>query len=348
MVYYLFIFLFMFHINNHHLPIIQVDGCATFWKRNKFLQVENYCIEFNDIARQEIARLGLDDIDARKYMNRLSRDNIAQIVVLEVLKSTTSTILTSNNSSRNNQNICITNTHLYSNVQRADVKLWQAMNLIRELRQFITQRDLPLLLCGDFNSEPESAVYEYIMSGLIQSERSELNYYQGGDMGNVRILPDLHLLSHDLALTSVLHSSLGTEPMFTNYTQRFKGTLDYIFYSHSRIRVLAVSTLPDEHELCAVAGEGLPSACYPSDHLLLCCDVALIPSGTGSILNTDMSHNPRINIPSMMRSHHNNSTSNLSSAPHITNNLAMMRAHSSTSNLSSTPTPSTKSIAGRK
>ena len=109
-----------------------------------------------------MGRLGLDDTEARKFMNRLSRDNVAQIVVLEALRPVRPGM--SPNSARDNR-ICIANTHLYSNVQRADVKLWQAVNLIRELRQFVFQRDVPLLLCGDFNSEPESAVYEFLMTG---------------------------------------------------------------------------------------------------------------------------------------------------------------------------------------
>lgn len=93
-------------------------------------------------------------------MNRLSRDNVAQIVVLEALRPVRPGVPPAARS-----NICIANTHLYSNVQRADVKLWQTVNLLRELRQFVAQRDVPLLLCGDLNSDPDSAVYEYLMTG---------------------------------------------------------------------------------------------------------------------------------------------------------------------------------------
>lgn len=111
-------------------------------------------------SEQEVGRLGLDDNEARKFMNRLSRDNVAQIIVLEALRP-----VRPGTAPAGRMNICVANTHLYSNVQRADVKLWQTVNLMRELRQFVTQRDVPLLLCGDFNSEPESAVYEYLMTG---------------------------------------------------------------------------------------------------------------------------------------------------------------------------------------
>lgn len=313
--------------------------------------VENYCIEFNDIARQEVARLGLDDLEARKFMNRLSRDNVAQVVVLEALRPAprpgTAPVPRST--------VCIANTHLYSNVQRADVKLWQTVNLLRELRHFLAARDVPLLLCGDFNSEPESAVYEYLMSGMIASNRPELSHTMSqGDSGNVRILPDTHHLTHDLSLASALSTTLGDEPAFTNYTARFKGTLDYIYYTPSRLRVLAANAMPDEADLRASSGEGLPSACYPSDHLMLCCDVAFIASGNGSILNSDMTSNRGSNIPSMMRTHH--STSNLSSSAGASNGgggmggsgshvmlggVGLARTHNSTSSL-----PSSVAVGG--
>jgi len=244
----------------------KVDGCATFWKRQKFVLTENYTIEFNECARQAAADLGLDEQQCRRYMNRLSRDNIAQIVVLDVI-------------SRNRQlvQICVANTHLYSNVQRPDVKLWQTLTLIRELEQFILQRDVALMICGDFNSEPDSAVYEFLSEGAIQSDRPEL---ESDD--NLRVLPDLHHIAHSIELASMMEAT-GSEPLFTNYTVNFKGTLDYIWYTPSRLRVMAVSNIPSESDLISseVGLEGLPSANYPSDHLMLCCDVALCVSGSG-------------------------------------------------------------------
>lgn len=44
--------------------------------------------------------------------------------------------------------ITIANTHLYSNKDYPDVKLWQCLTLIRELEQLVLHRDLPLVICG--------------------------------------------------------------------------------------------------------------------------------------------------------------------------------------------------------
>lgn len=196
-------------------------------------------------------------------------------------------------------------------MQRADVKLWQTVNLLREVRQFVVPRDLPVMLCGDFNSEPESAVYEYLMNGVVNSSRPELVECNSTSNGGVRILPDLHRLTHDLDLTSVYNATLGREPDFTNYTARFKGTLDYIYFSPNRLRVVACAALPEEAQLRSGSGEGLPSAVYPSDHLMLCADVCLITSGTGSILNTELSSR-QSGVHSVMRAH--GSSNNLSGA----------------------------------
>jgi mRNA deadenylase 3'-5' endonuclease subunit Ccr4 len=202
-------------------------------------------------------------------MNRLSKDNIAQILVLESLART--------NNIKNVRNcICVVNTHLYSNHLKPDVKLWQTYNLIQEIQRFVSARDLSLIMCGDFNSEPESAVYEYITTGCVSSnDHPEL--YADVKQNSLQILPrDLKQIKHNIELSSVMSTVLQSEPSFTNYTSKFKGTLDYIFYSTSRIRVIAVTSIPAEEDIRLVSGEGLPSACYPSDHILLCTDVALL------------------------------------------------------------------------
>ena len=64
-----------------------------------------------------------------------------------------------------------------------------------------------------------------------------------------------------------METVLGEEPVYTNYTRGFRGTLDYIWYTPKRLRVTAGAALPEEQELQIVSGDGLPCTCYPSDHL---------------------------------------------------------------------------------
>jgi CCR4-NOT transcription complex subunit 6 len=260
----------------------KVDGCATFWKLAKFSMTENYTIEFNDLARQSIAEMRLEGQEERKYMNRLLKDNVAQVVVLEVIPKH------GVRPPRQLSHLCIVNTHLYSNVTRPDVKLWQSMMLTNELQQFAIQRDLALIICGDFNSEPESAVHELLTEGSLQRHHPELDEEDDG----ARILPEQSEIYHNLDLASAMQvaSPHGQEPLYTNYTRDWKGTLDYIMFSPMRIRLMSVAAIPSPQELEAESGEGLPSAVYPSDHLMLCADVALSITGNGSVVTNNSRH----------------------------------------------------------
>jgi mRNA deadenylase 3'-5' endonuclease subunit Ccr4 len=55
-------------------------------------------------------------------------------------------------------------------------------------------------------------------------------------------------------------------PDYTNYTENFKNTLDYILFSKN-LRLVKILKLPDKHELCKE--HFLPSSLFPSDHIKL-------------------------------------------------------------------------------
>lgn len=246
----------------------KVDGCAIFWKRSKFIMVENYPLEFNEIVLRNAHQLGLDEGDKHRYISRLSKDNVAQIVVLEALVRPPQNQPQQRPHSRSASRICMVNTHLYSNHTRPAIKLWQTITLLKEIEQFVLSQDLAMMICGDFNSEPDSAVYQYLSRGALDDEHTHLLEEVAKN------LADVERLALGIELESAMYRAFGMEPQFTNYTRKFKGTLDYIWYTPSRLKMLAVSTPPSEDDISTHC-EGLPSVQYPSDHILLCCDVAL-------------------------------------------------------------------------
>jgi len=74
------------------------------------------------------------------------------------------------------QRLCIANTHLLFNPRRGDVKLAQMMLLLSEIDRLSHLDDFsyplrsvyhPTLICGDFNSEPYSQLYEFMRHGRI-------------------------------------------------------------------------------------------------------------------------------------------------------------------------------------
>uniref|UniRef100_A0A7S2RJ55 Endonuclease/exonuclease/phosphatase domain-containing protein n=1 Tax=Rhizochromulina marina TaxID=1034831 RepID=A0A7S2RJ55_9STRA len=238
----------------------KIDGCAIFWKRSKFRVTEQYSIEFNQIARSFAQAVAVSDEQERDMLNRLLKDNIAMVLVLEVL---------SRNPNRGPSHFCLANTHLYSNKDFPDVKLWQAHRLLMELEQLVLPRDMPLVFCGDFNSIPSSAVYELLSTSAVSDGHPDL----GEDVARI-LPPTLEALQHNLCLMSAYAAVTGLEPVYTNYTQVFQGVLDYIWYSGQHLRPLGVLEVPTEEAIHSV-GQALPNVQYSSDHVLMSVDLQL-------------------------------------------------------------------------
>merc|ERR1711920_779884 len=199
--------------------------------------------------------------------------------------------------------VCIANTHIVSNIEFPDVKLWQAQVLNRELEKISSNyhQGIPVVLAGDFNSEPSSAVYSLFSEGVADYEnhvdcrRDTLDILNDGKVESFSKQPkyDGNLsynqeYFHDpntgmyypnpgrshmntkrhLAFESAYHKVLGKEPSFTNYTGHYAGVLDYIWHGNDHLRVLRVLQQPSEEEI-KDSNTALPNAVYPSDHLPL-------------------------------------------------------------------------------
>lgn len=247
----------------------KVDGCALFWKRDKFRLAEQRVVTFNDLARSEAAALALADRDEHAFLLRLVKDNVAQIAVLESYEH------------RGPRRLCVANTHLYSHKDFSDTKLWQALHLTRELDRFLHSRPhrdhLPLVLAGDFNSAPQSAVHDFLLHAHVDPSHHDLrpDAPPGSRRPSNVLPPDPRDISHRLNLASAYNTLLGAEPPYTNFTKHFRGTLDYILYDPTALRCLAVAEIYDKDEITN-AGDALPNAQFPSDHVMLIADFRLL------------------------------------------------------------------------
>ena len=235
-----------------------------------FLATHARIYQFNEVAQRQCSQvLGINprSEEGTAFLNRLSKDNIAQLVVLEFVQAS--------RTGREINQVCITNTHLYSHKDFPDVKLWQSWQLLQELENFIMSRgaNLPLIICGDFNSTPDTAVYDLLSRQAVHPGHPDVNVATSDDVPNV--LPDAMNITHSFQLGSAYQTVLGEEPTFTNYTKHFVGTLDYIWYSAQNLRPLSAAPIPDEAHLTE-RGEALPSTEYSSDHLMLISDFQLV------------------------------------------------------------------------
>ena len=160
------------------------------------------------------------------------------------------------------------------------MKLEQAWELMGQVQRVVRPMYLPVIICGDFNSEPTSAVweksgcvmcrYEFMSTGSVSMGHSDLlndpeYIIQNIGVANIR---------HDFALRSSYAMVMGKEPDFTNYTDHYSGCLDYIWVSRSVVPV-GVSVLPTEDEILSSGNLKLPNPKYPSDHLALDCSLIL-------------------------------------------------------------------------
>jgi len=268
----------------------KVDGCALFWRRAKFHLVESYSIEFNELAQRQATQvLGMNprSEECMSYLNRLSKDNVAQLVVLESVSAQSQQSQQQQQQRRASNQVCVANTHLYSNKDFPDVKLWQTWQLLQELETFVMSRgtNLPLMICGDFNSTPDTAVYDLLSRQAVHPGHPDVNMSNncgsGDDGGSApNILPDAMSITHSFQLGSVYNTVMGQEPIATNYTVSFKGVLDYMWYSATNLRPLSTAPIPDK-KILTRHGEALPSTQFSSDHIMMFSDMQIIGGGGG-------------------------------------------------------------------
>nr|XP_011464242.1 PREDICTED: carbon catabolite repressor protein 4 homolog 3 isoform X1 [Fragaria vesca subsp. vesca] len=122
-----------------------VDGCATFWKSHNLRLLDEESIEFKGY--------GL-------------RDNVAQLSVFEMHKD-------------KSRKLVIGNIHVLYSPSRGEIKLGQIRFLLSRAH-ILSERwgNAPVVLCGDFNSTPQSAIYKFLSTSelnIMSYDRTELS-----------------------------------------------------------------------------------------------------------------------------------------------------------------------------
>ncbi|XVE64075.1 hypothetical protein DITRI_Ditri07aG0072200 [Diplodiscus trichospermus] len=260
-----------------------VDGCATFWKPDKFRLLERESIEFKGF--------GL-------------RDNVAQLSVFEMCKA-------------ESRRLVVGNIHVLYNPSRGEVKLGQIRFLSSRAR-ILSNRwgNVPIVLGGDFNSTPQSAIYKFLstselniklynrreLSGQRSCHPSQVLGVNSGSRSPLTIMDrllndswsdeevkvatgsaDSHLVVHPLKLSSSYAAVKGStntrefsgEPLATSYHSKFLGTVDYLWYSEGILPTRVLDTLPID--ILRRTG-GLPCKKIGSDHLALVSEFAFSKS----------------------------------------------------------------------
>jgi CCR4-NOT transcription complex subunit 6 len=255
----------------------QVDGCAIFYKANKYTLIEKQLVEFSTVAMQRPDFKKTDDM----FNRVLGKDHIAVICCFEN-KETGSRLI-------------VANAHIHWDPNFRDVKLIQVALLVDEIDKVASyfcklpprppansddksippQRPpplytdgtkIPLIISGDFNSVPSSSLYEFLSNGFVPPDHPDFMSHLYGKYTTEGI-------RHRFGLKSA-YAAAGDPPL-TNYTPSYQGEIDYIWYGTANLAVNAVLGGVDRNYLEKVVG--FPNVHFPSDHVCLVSEFRVKP-----------------------------------------------------------------------
>ncbi|KJP87545.1 hypothetical protein AK88_02849 [Plasmodium fragile] len=271
-----------------------IDGCAIFYNKKKLKFVETYALEFSKLIKEaSVFTLPKDIQKNPSLVKRLLKDNVALVILLEYIQQYSKMYDNKENEEKEKPNknlIIVANTHIVANPEANYVKIWQAQILVKVVEylkiNFIKKYETvpSLIICGDFNSTPSSAVYQLIYKKNCSRSHEDFSSDKYSLLTDLPLGHNLNLKSA-YAVSKLLSQKLSPEdytsnleifePLFTNYTGNFIGCLDYIFYNDENLNIVSTVNIADENQLMQEAhiyqlsNCALPSPIRPSDHLPL-------------------------------------------------------------------------------
>ncbi|KAI1438292.1 glucose-repressible alcohol dehydrogenase transcriptional effector [Xylaria sp. CBS 124048] len=259
-----------------------VDGCSIFYKSDKYILLDKQLVDFRQTAINRPDMKSADDV----FNRVMPKDTVAVFCFFE-------SRLTGNR-------FIVVNAHLCWESYLPDVKAVQTgilMELVTKQSERYTRRppipieekravrstmgdngseedpldpspsqeyrnntDIPLFVCGDYNSMSDSSVYELLEKGRIPPDHPELKGHSYGNFTRDGI-------EHPFSLRNAYAHLFGTpdELTFTNYTPSFSGVIDYIWYTTNTLDLVELLGPPDAEYLKRVPG--FPNYHFPADHI---------------------------------------------------------------------------------
>jgi len=249
--------------------------------RNKFKLIKEHLVEFNQLAMANAE--GSDDM-----LNRvMTKDNIGLAALLETrLEAWDNGI-----PQEALPPLLVCTAHIHWDPEFCDVKLVQTMMLMHELRLIADEfnsaaakttppgEKVHLLLCGDFNSLPESGVIEFLSASRISAKHpdfKDLGYKQCLSRISYQQQQTSEHYTHAFKLNSAYNEGVMG---YTNYTFDFKGIIDYIFFSKGNMTPLGLLGPLDNSWLGCNKIVGAPHPVIPSDHFPLLVELEMTSGG---------------------------------------------------------------------
>ncbi|KAG6919371.1 hypothetical protein DXG01_006920 [Tephrocybe rancida] len=276
----------------------QVDGCATFYKASKYTLVEKQLIEFSAVAMQRPDFEKTDDM----FNRVLIKDHIAVVCLMED-KQTRTRFIVANAHLEWDPLFCdvklVQVALLLDEIDKIAANFAKyppppppaAQTLgsdeadpgggdpdhpssstsnppPRPAPHYTDGTKIPLIVCGDFNSTPDSGLYDFLSTGQLPASHPDFLLHKYG-----RYTTDG--LRHRMGLKSVYAAPGAGDPPLTNFTPGFQGSLDYIWYSSANLAPNGALGGVDKGYLEKVVG--FPNAHFPSDHVCITASFRVKP-----------------------------------------------------------------------
>lgn len=230
------------------------DGCATFFKENRFNLISENRLDYSDYARK-MSTSFRDEVAMSQFA--LPVHNVG---ILCQLKQS------------DGKSIWLVNTHLHWNRKNPHTQLFQVKALLTELSR-LSNSD-PFIICGDFNSVPGSAVHEYLKNGYIDTKSNHFGTLCKTYSELFATTEQMRKYMEQRHEMQYIKSAYCEETMMMPFTKcvtgkyKFRGIIDYIWYSSDQFTPISlwkdlISREENDEEL------SLPNENHPSDHLLI-------------------------------------------------------------------------------
>lgn len=237
------------------------EGEATFFKTSKFSLVDVHKASLASLVEKELETDGVDvhvKTAVRNYMDR------PEVFIITRLKCNVT-----------GQEVTIGNVHIHwGKLQSPDVQCVQIASTVKEIVSRAGADDFPHIICGDFNSTPNSPGYLVARDGYPSGEETFTKLQQviglllpegQTDALVNRLWPAFQHTSS--SLKSAYYEAIGSEPAISSFNGVMNATVDYIFYSSSSLDNVGVLETAPKHRVMETGGT--PNIYFPSDHLSL-------------------------------------------------------------------------------
>jgi len=200
----------------------RTDGCATFWKKDKFNLVRHNFMEIRQgLYSSNYIKFGYpNDFFMKQF---LKFRNIITMVHLETVGG----------DDLAKHQLIVANTHILANSSKRAVQLGQLYVSMCALHKFCNGLNYPLLFCGDLNIVPFSVPYKFLEQGIIRHSDASLTMSVDNDAKLVEVD-----VQSPFSMKSAYKSIIGRE----GNTLRYGIPSDYLWYNTTNLVPTAIES----------------------------------------------------------------------------------------------------------